>query len=367
MTSYAPQLLNAFLLTVVLVAALRAAAVPLGLVDRPDERKRHIGQVPLVGGLAMFPAFVVASLSLAPDLRVPWSAFAGFAAFVAIGAADDRFCLRAAPRLLMQFAAAALAIAPAGVVVEQLGGGWDAGLALGALALPFTLVFVVGLANAFNMADGLDGLAGGVAAGALFWLAITAMALERTAAAIPLLPLLFAVLGFLVFNLRHRWRARASVFMGDAGSLLLGAGVAYFVATFACGDGRVASFVALLWTCALPIVETLSLIVRRLGARRSPMAADRRHLHHILVDGGVPAGRATALIVGASLALGAVGFIGAVAQIDDAALLAGLAAVGVGHSLFVVYAPQRLPAWLVRPPRADAALSSRTPANQQGA
>lgn len=367
MTSYAPQLLNAFLLTVVLVATLRAAAVPLGLVDRPDERKRHVGQVPLVGGLAMFPAFVVASLSLAPDLRVPWNAFAGFAAFVAIGAADDRFSLRAAPRLLMQFGAAALAVAPAGVLVERLGGVSDAGLVLGAFALPFTLVFVVGLANAFNMADGLDGLAGGVAAGALFWLAITAMALERTAAAIPLLPLLFSVLGFLVFNLRHRWRARASVFMGDAGSLLLGAGVAYFVATFAGGEGRVAPFAALLWTCALPIVETLSLIVRRIVARRSPMAADRRHLHHILVDGGVPAARATALIVGVSLILGAVGFIGAVAQIDDAALLAGLAAVGVAHSLFVAYAPSRLPAWLVRPARGDAALPSRTPANQQGA
>jgi UDP-GlcNAc:undecaprenyl-phosphate GlcNAc-1-phosphate transferase len=332
--SYAPQLLNAFLLTVVLVTGLRSVAAHTGLLDTPDARKRHHGPVPLVGGLAMFPAFLVASFSLEPGFRTPMAALVGLTVLVIVGACDDRFSLRASLRLGVQFLAA-------GVMVWSMAPSvlWVTGVELGPAAFPVAALFVVGLANAFNMMDGLDGLAGGVAACALFWLALTAMAFGREDAVVAVLPLFFALLGFLVFNMRHRWRSKASVFMGDAGSMMLGAAIAYQMLALSSGEGRVSPVTPLLWICALPAIETLSLIVRRLRAGQSPMTADRRHLHHLLVDGGLPPDRAAAWLIIASAVLGGVGYGAARIGAPDAALAVGLIlAIGV-HSFAVLKLP----------------------------
>lgn len=344
--SHAPQLLNAFLLTVVLIILLRNLATRAGFLDLPDDRKRHDGAVPLVGGLAMFPAYAVASIFLEAELRAPLSVLAGLAILVAIGALDDRLGLRAGARLTVQAAAALLMIWPIAHSVDWLGGLSIAGESLSlppVLAAALAVVFVVGLANAFNMMDGLDGLAGGVAASALLWLALTAMTLDREAAIVPALPLLFAVLGFLVFNLRHRWRPKASVFMGDAGSLMLGAAVAYFTLKLAGGGGeRVTSIAPLLWISALPVIETLSLIVRRLRVGRSPMAGDRRHLHHLLVDAGMSQTRAASTLIVASAALGAIGYAAGAIGVPDIALFAGLGLVAAAHSIAVAKVPTLL-------------------------
>jgi UDP-GlcNAc:undecaprenyl-phosphate GlcNAc-1-phosphate transferase len=343
--SYAPQLMNAFLLTVVLVTALRSVAAQTGFLDRPDDRKRHRGSVPLVGGLAMFPAFLVASFSLEPAFRIPMTALTGLALLVVVGACDDRFGLRASLRLAVQFLAAGVMVWSIAPSVE-----WIAGLPLGVAAIPLAALFVVGLTNAFNMMDGLDGLAGGVAACALFWLALTAIAFGREDAMVAVLPLFFAVLGFLVFNMRHRWRGQASVFMGDAGSMMLGAAIAYQTLALSSGEGRVASVAPLLWICALPAIETLSLIVRRLRVGRSPMAADRRHLHHLLVDGGLRPERAAAWLIIASGGLGAVGYAAARLGASDVLLALGLVLVIGAHSLAVVKLPGLLAARRVAAP-----------------
>lgn len=354
--SYAPQMLNAFLLTVVFVILLQGVAQRTGLLDRPGGRKQHEGAIPLIGGLAMFPAFVVASLWLEPDARAPWTVMAGLGVLVAMGACDDRFGLRAASRLAIQIGAALLIVwhvAPSVV--------WLRDAPLGALAIPLGVIFVVGLANAFNMADGIDGVAGGMGAVALFWLALAAMAAGRAGAMIATLPLMFAALGFLVFNLRHRWRRKASAFMGDAGSMMLGGAVAYFSLALAAGENSPGPMTALLWISALPAIETLSLIVRRLRAGRSPMSGDRRHLHHILVDAGVPPARAAAALIAASAGLGGVGFGAATLGASDATLALGLGLVVAAHGLAVakIHALLRLRA--ARP--AEPELSMR-PASQ---
>ncbi|MFC7053964.1 MraY family glycosyltransferase [Hansschlegelia quercus] len=335
--SYTPQLINAFLLTVVLVTVLRSVAAHFGFLDRPDARKLHHGAVPLVGGVAMFVAFLVASISLDPSHRMPLTAVAGLGVLVAMGACDDRFVLRAGLRLAVQILAAALMVWPIALSVD-----WIGGLPLGGAAFPLAVLFVVGLANAFNMMDGLDGLAGGVAACALFWLALTAIAFGREEAMVAVLPLFFAVLGFLVFNMRHRWRSAASVFMGDAGSMMLGAAIAYQTLSLASGDERVASVTPLLWICALPAVETLSLVVRRLRAGRSPMAGDRGHLHHLLVDAGISPARAAAWLIIVSAALGSVGYAAASLGAPDFTIIIGLLLVAGAHSVAVAKLPRLL-------------------------
>ena len=330
------HLLNAFLLAIVLILVLEKVATRIGLLDVPSARKVHGGHVPLVGGLAMFAAFVVTVLMLDPGLRPPWEFLAGIGLLVALGAVDDRYDVPAPTKLAAQILAAAIMITPGNHVISDLGHlGGGGRIDLGPLALPFTILFVVGLVNAFNMLDGVDGLTGGAAACAFFWLALIAAITGQDRLAVPLLVLLFATLGFLVFNLRHPWCRQARVFMGDAGSMMMGACVAYFAISVAGGSGGKIHIHALLWLVAIPALDTLSLIVRRMWDGRSPLSADREHLHHLLLTGGLPPGKVTAVILALSAALGAVGAAGAFLGTPDMLMAAGLLSPAAAHAYFV--------------------------------
>ncbi|WP_207482571.1 MraY family glycosyltransferase [Arenibaculum pallidiluteum] len=341
MTLHATHLLNAFLLAVVLIIALGKLAEPAGLVDRPNARKLHEGCIPVVGGVAMFAAFMVTVLLVEWPQRAPWGLVSGLFILVAIGIVDDIRDLRPRVRLAVQAVAAAVMVVPDWHVVRELAELGAGRIDLGVLALPFTLFLIVGAINAYNMLDGLDGLAGGAAAAAFFWLAVVAGA-ERHGGQATVLVLLAATLGFLVFNLPHPWRLRASVFMGDAGSTMLGASIAFFIVVLASAPAPTAPLPGLLWICALPAIDTLSLILRRIHGGRSPFAADRRHLHHLLLDLGFSARRAAGLIVLASFVLGGVGVAGILAGVPDPVMLAGLAVPLAAHIRFVRRAENRL-------------------------
>lgn len=335
MALHAANLLNAFLLAVVLVIALAKLAEPAGLVDRPSARKTHEGRVPVIGGIAMFGAFATAMLMLGWPPQAPWELLCGLLILTAIGMIDDIHDLRAEYRLLAHTMAASVMIVPGWHVITDLAtlpGGPS--LTLGMLGLPFTLIFIVGTINAYNMLDGLDGLAGGTAATAFLWLAV-ASGLAGNGHHVVVLLLLSATLGFLIFNAPLPWRGRALVFMGDAGSTMLGAGVSFFIAVLASAPDPIASLPALLWICALPAIDTLSLIVRRLHAGRSPFAADRRHLHHLLLQSGLSPRRVTCAMVAASFALGGVGIAGALIGVPDPVMLAGLALPVAAHTWIV--------------------------------
>ncbi|WP_225771466.1 MraY family glycosyltransferase [Inquilinus sp. Marseille-Q2685] len=347
MPDLTPHLLNGFLLAVVLVAWMQRIAPRLGLVDRPSERKRHEGIVPRCGGLAMFAAYGIGLLLFDRTLQGPWVFVGGLAVIVAAGAADDRLDLRPLIRLLAQTFAAIAIIVLGQHRIADLGASTP-GLAsalgeplLSAVCLVMTIVFLVGLTNAFNMIDGLDGLAGGTAAAALFWLALLASFIGRQELVAEIALLLAAVLGFLVFNTRHRWRPRALVFMGDAGSTMLGAAIGYFIIDLSSGPQPTIPFPVLLWVCIIPVVDTLSLIVRRLLAGRSPFSPDRWHLHHLLLDLGVPHALSAMIIIGVSILLGAVAYLGSVLLIPDSVLTIGLLAPVATQLGFVWMASRR--------------------------
>lgn len=347
MPDLTPHLLNGFLLAVVLVAWLQRIAPRLGLVDRPTERKRHEGVVPRCGGLAMFAAYGIGLLMLDPALRGPWAFAGGLAVIVAVGAVDDRLDIRPLIRLLAQtFAAIAMVV----LGQHQIGnlGSSTAGLAaalgepvLSGLCVGMTILFLVGLTNAFNMIDGLDGLAGGVAAAALFWLALLASFIGRDGLVMQIGLLLAAVLGFLMFNTRHRWRPRATVFMGDAGSMMLGAAIGFFVVDLSSGPHPTMPFPVLLWVCIIPMLDTLSLIVRRMLVGRSPFSPDRWHLHHLLLDLGMPHAVVSAFLAGLAILLGAIAYLGEVFRIPDAVLTVGLLVPIAMHASFVWAATRR--------------------------
>jgi UDP-GlcNAc:undecaprenyl-phosphate GlcNAc-1-phosphate transferase len=350
MQIHIPYLIHSFLLSILLIHLLKGPASELGLVDSPAGRKMHNGQIPLIGGLSIFVVFLLESTLLEGPFQVPIGLLCGLTLLVLIGVLDDWFNLPASFRLIAQVASAIVMLAPDEHAVASINLYGLAPIELGQWALPFTVVFVVGMINAFNMLDGLDGLAGGAAATALFWLSIGYNGYPEQPL---LLILLCAVVGFLLFNLRHPWRAQASVFLGDAGSTMLGAAIAFFIVVRA---GSPASennpFAALLWIIAIPAIDTLSLIVRRLATGQNPLAADRNHLHHLLLGVGLSHRNAAAVILAACFLTGGAGVMAIHLGVPSDVMLISLVIPAALHTGFTLYVSRR------RHPRIDMAKAS---------
>lgn len=277
----------AFILCTVLTYALRVPAIRVGLVDEPDTRKVHSGTIPLTGGLAMFLSFLAAIFVFNFDIE----AFAPFIVatglLVSIGLFDDVKEIGPKWRVIAQCFAVLIMCLWGNVVLTNVGDIFFFGaVALGWLSIPFTVFAVVGAVNATNMADGLDGLAGGLTLIAFASLALLAWDANRSVETQTILVFVAIVLGFLIWNARSPWRKKAAAFMGDSGSTFLGLAVAWFMVQLSQGPDRVLAPITGLWLFALPIVDTLSITIRRIKKRKSPFRPGRDHLHHILQDAG---------------------------------------------------------------------------------
>ena len=338
----AVYLLNAFLLSLVLTGVLRHVAPRLGLVDIPTGRKKHTGHVPLVGGIAIFVAFSVAAVMLEKPQPLLWGFLAGSSFLLLIGIVDDIRDLSAIFKLVLQSVAALLMI--------LLGGGT---LNLGTMlnlpvidspgwSIAMTVILIVATINAFNMIDGLDGLAGGVACLALLWFAVAAFLLARPDVASLALLLGCAIGGFLVFNMRHPWLSQAEIFLGNSGSMVLGAALAFFAVKLSNAEGSQMPICVGLWILALPMIDMLSVVIRRVRARESPMRGDRRHLHHLLLKRGFSVNEAVMALLGASVALGGVGLVAWLLDASQVVMLSGLGVAFALHSYFVRFGQKHL-------------------------
>lgn len=339
--------LLAFVLSVAFCIGFRELAREWYLIDIPDDRKRHDGAVPLCGGIAIFLAFAIAASIVqgTSDQANILQLLPGLALVLVTGVLDDRFNLPVMPRLSAQLLAAAFIIGMAGI--ERLSLGMNIALPstgptaesgaiflAGPLFLLLALTFIVGLINAVNMSDGVDGLAGASSAAAFFWLAVIGFDFGQHRLGLQTLALAAACLGFLVFNMRHRWRMKASLFLGDGGSTLLGAALAGTSLILASGEPAIA-FPVLLWVVAVPVIDTLSLIIRRLAVRRSPFSADRQHLHHLLMDAGLSCGQTAMAVMALNLLAGAVAYIAIRTGVPAWIMLVSLLLPAVLHTLFV--------------------------------
>src|SRR5262245_53621375 len=216
------SVLVAFVVTVVFLFAFRPVAVAIGLVDIPGGRKRHDEPVPLIGGIAMSLGLGFGTTLVAhPDFWNP--ALLGIYLLVVVGTIDDRFDLPPNVRLIAQTCAALLVVFASDVVVDRLGAPLFFELPLGALAVPFTVLFIVTMINAFNVIDGIDGLAGGLAI-----LSLGAMAVIGSSTTVfALVAIVIGVVAaFLLFNLPLGVNKPVRTFMGDAGSTSLGLTIA---------------------------------------------------------------------------------------------------------------------------------------------
>ena len=328
----APALL-AFLVTAALLLVLRRPAVQAGLVDRPCPRKRHGRNVPLIGGICILLGFGAALLPVEQGLRDYQMLLAGMVTLTIVGVVDDLVDVSAWSKLGMQVLVVLLAATWGGLTVTTLGEPFGVTLDLGVAAIPFTVVALLGLINAINMFDGLDGLAGGTVAIALGWL--TLAGLLGGAGTWPLLSgtLLAAVCAFLVFNLRNPWRRKAASFLGDSGSMTLGFALGWLAIEAGGGPDTVLPPMAIAWVLALPVLDALVLAGRRMARGRNPFTPDREHLHHIFYRAGLTPGQTVSVLLLGSAVLGGIGVVGVWAGVPEGVLALGLVLVAVAHAL----------------------------------
>lgn len=320
----------AFLVTVLLVIVLKPIAHAVGLLDVPDARKTHEGSVPLVGGIAIYIAVVIATLfgmwlagrSAAMESGAGMFLLAALL-LVVVGVWDDLRSLSPRARFVAQICSALVMVAGGSVVIEDLGNIGFTGepLLLGTWSVPFTVFATVGVINAMNMTDGIDGLVGNMTLVSLLGLgaAMTIWGGPPVAAMINILSA--AVIGFLLFNQRLFWRARAAIFLGDAGSMMLGLAVAWGAIVVSQGPDRAMSPPAALWFVAVPICDTLSVFVRRLLEGNSPFYADSRHLHHLFIRTGFTVNETLLIMCGMASAGVAVGLAGVWYAVPDRLML----------------------------------------------
>ena len=296
-------LLAAAIISAAVTPLVRRFCCRIGAMDAPGAARRiHDHPVPRLGGLAIYLGFLAGVLVFAPLSRPLRGILLGSVLIVGMGAADDLVSLKPWVKLLVQIAAAGIAMAygvriqilanPSAVHAEDI--------VLGALSVPVTLLWIVGVTNAMNLIDGVDGLAAGISGiSCASTLAVSLFVPESTDASVMLGALGGACLGFLPFN-----RNPARIFMGDCGALLLGyilstASVVGLFKTYA-----IVTCAVPLLTLALPITDTLFAIVRRLRRGESPLQADRGHIHHRLLALGMTQKQVVWLLYGVSIILG---------------------------------------------------------------
>lgn len=326
--------LNTFIVTLLLIYFLKGKAHIIGLVDRPDARKLHRGEVPLIGGLAIFFACLLSIYALEPAPQRVLAFFSGGAVLILVGSLDDYFNFPAIPRFMAQIAAALIISMLGGVVLSDLGHLLPQGgmLHLGVWSLPFTVFAVVGVINALNMIDGVDGLSGSLALVALTGLAVAAALAGQFHTLRFLAVFISGVAAFLVYNLRLPGRSRAAVFLGDAGSMFLGFVLAWFIIGLSQEPTRAISPAAGLWFLMVPLFDTVFVMVRRMLHGHSPFQADRQHLHHFLAGLGFSVNQTVFIIVGIATMGVAVGLIGTVDQWPDIYLLAAFLGLFAAYS-----------------------------------
>lgn len=295
-------------LALVMTPLVKKFAFKVGAIDKPNYRKVHTRIMPRMGGLAIYVAFVGAFLLLSPfipdglltaaNMNMIRAMLVGGTMIIILGAFDDRFELSAKIKLLGQIAAACVVVFGFGIKIDLLNipfgetmqpiEAW--------VSIPLTIFWIVGVTNAINLIDGLDGLAAGVSGIAIGTILVMAIVMGNVPIILLSSLLLGGIIGFLFFNFHP-----AKIFMGDSGSLFLG----FCLATLSMISFKqitIVSFVTPLLIIGVPLSDTFFAIIRRLVNKRPIFAPDKGHLHHCLQELGF-SHRRTVLIIWAVAAV----------------------------------------------------------------
>jgi UDP-GlcNAc:undecaprenyl-phosphate/decaprenyl-phosphate GlcNAc-1-phosphate transferase len=286
-----------FALSLILTPIFRDIFRSYNVVDQPDGgRKIHKYAIPRVGGMAIACSyvgcfFVVPLLSKNPfedKLSLVWNVLPAFGVIFAVGVIDDLFGLKPWQKLIGQVAAAGLAYWAGVRIVDVVGihaeSWWS---------LPVTLLWLLTCTNAFNLVDGMDGLAAGVGLFATLTIFLAAILHGNMTLAMATFPLAGCLLGFLCYNFNP-----ATIFLGDSGSLLIGFLLGCFGVIWTQKSATFLGLTAPLMALSVPLLDVGLAILRRALKRQPIFSADRGHIHHRLLDRGLTPKRAVLILYG---------------------------------------------------------------------
>ncbi|MGF7397676.1 MraY family glycosyltransferase [Thermoanaerobacterium thermosaccharolyticum] len=290
----------AFVVALMATPAAKKLAYKIGAIDIPkDKRRVHKKPVPLIGGLAIYLGTILSILLFLPKSQTNLGIIAGSTIIVVLGIFDDKYELKAKVKLLGQLLASFVVVL-SGVRIDWLTNPFGDGMInIGVFAIPLSIFWIVGITNAMNLIDGLDGLAAGIASissGSLF---VVSLLNGRYATALITAAVTGAALGFLPYNFNP-----AKIFMGDTGAMFLG-----FILSAVSIEGAVKSAAAIaiavpILALGVPVFDTTFAIIRRIANKKPIMEADKGHLHHRLLALGLTQKQAVFVMYGVSLFLG---------------------------------------------------------------
>jgi UDP-GlcNAc:undecaprenyl-phosphate GlcNAc-1-phosphate transferase len=272
------SLVLSLIIVIILIPFFIKLAARMNYVDLPNQRKVHDRPIPVLGGLAM----VIATLSIVfiwveitPLIK---GYILGVLILVMFGMLDDHYHMKARDKFMGQILAAVVAIFLGGIRVATIGDVTTGIISLGFLWLPITLLLIVGMTNAINLADGLDGLGAGLSIITFSFIAYMAHVLGEPNIAVVAVVITGASLGFLRYN-----TFPAVIFMGDTGSQFLGFSAAALSISLTQRHPEVLSSVLPILVLGFPIIDTAVVMTERIINKRSPFKADKNHFHHKLL------------------------------------------------------------------------------------
>ncbi len=324
------SLLFAFFITYSTTPLVRKFSIKVGAIDVPkDDRRLHCEPIPTMGGLAIFIAFALGVIIFVPLATNYIGLLIGALMIVIMGMIDDIYNLKAWIKLLVQIGAA-LVVCFCGVLIDRI--TWFGEIIFFRdWSIPITVLWIVAITNTINLLDGLDGLACGISAiSSLSLLVVSLISARFDVVAIVAAVLAGSCLGFLPYN-----KNPAKIFMGDVGALFLG-----FVLSVISIQGffkvnAVVSFIIPFMVLALPILDTVFAILRRLLSGKHPFAADRKHFHHRLIDSGLNQKQSVVLLYAVSALLGISAILFSARQFFGAALVM-IISFGIGVVNWIV-------------------------------
>jgi UDP-GlcNAc:undecaprenyl-phosphate GlcNAc-1-phosphate transferase len=328
-----------FFIAPIITLAATAVCRSVGLVDKPDERKRHVGSVPLSGGIAVFVTILLGTFILnIPPYTTKMMAIAIIV--FALGVFDDFQHTNPWLRLLVQYGAGIALATYGGIVINNVGDLLMMGaIPLMVLAAPLTALAVAGLSNAYNMIDGIDGLSASLMLVPLVVLSSLAAMLDHPMLnSLMLMVLPLAV--FLIFNLGPNWRYLPKIFLGDGGSITMGFLITASLVYFSQGESALIKPVTALWLVTVPLMDMLATMARRYRNGRPLMEADRSHLHYSLMDLGLSSSVTLIVIVAYAACCALLGLL--LENLPEYVSMFGFFALFVLHLAFIVIVSRNL-------------------------
>jgi len=315
------SLVTAFVCSFFSIKFAKPIAEKINLVDKPSGRKQHSGNVPLVGGIAIFIGFMISSLLWFPQSTQLNLFIIASAMMVFIGVLDDRHDLSVRVRIVFQILIASLMIFGTKVYIHDLGNIFGLGnLDMSWVGIIFTYFAILGMINAFNMVDGIDGLVGSMAINTLTAMTILLVLSGNKDQGIFTLMIVMAIVPYLIFNLGLFGGRFKKIFMGDAGSMFIGFAVVWLLALNTQGEGATFRPVTALWIVAVPLMDMAAIIIRRVKKGNSPFKPDRDHLHHIFLRAGFTSFQALLIITLISVVCSAIGILGELFNVPEPVL-----------------------------------------------